>query len=376
MDIDKKSKIPLYLQLKNYIIHLINTGEIKPDSILPTEQELCSKFGISRYPVRQAMDELVAEGYLHRVRGRGTFVKSKPPVIRPAAGKKSLGLVMPYIVDGLCGQILKGFEKHARKHGYCTTVFCSECDSNEEMACIEQLTKCEVKSMFVFPCDDSNLKDRIEELRARGIYIGLLDRNPGISDIDYVGSDNSAGAYMAVRHLAMHGYSNVIFVSDKSNASSVDERMEGYLNAVADFRLNSIAHIDIQEDLGKYTYPAHRFFLEKLRDDLLDLKKHFPLGIFSINDSVALQCMKILQSEGIIIGRDVGLVGFDNVNECEFAPVPLTSVAQNGLLIGQTAADILISKTEKGVSSAYNVTIPTQLVVRSSCGEKLQPYAI
>jgi len=370
MEIDKNSKIPLYLQLKNHIIHLIKIGELKPGCILSTEYELCSQFGISRYPVRQAMEELVAEGFLHRTRGRGTFVSGKLPMISPAASKKLLGLVMRSLTCGLSGQILTGFEKQARKKGYCTNVCCSEGITQEELVCIERLAECEVEGIFVYPCDESKLRDKIDKLREKGVYTGLLDRNLGLSDVDYVGSDNSGGAYMAIRHLAMQGYSNVIFVSDKSNASSVDERMEGYLKAVSDFKLNSIAHIDIQEDLGKYTYPAHRFFLEKLKDDLLELKKHFPLGIFSINDGVALQCMRILQLEGINIGRDVSLIGFDNERECEFAPIPLTSVAQNGLLIGQTAADILINKIEGKTKTTYNVTVPTQLVVRSSCGEK------
>jgi len=291
-------------------------------------------------------------------------------MMNPAAGKKMLGLVMGSLTGELCGQILTGFEKQARKQGYYTNVCCSECIKQEELECIERLVDCEIESIFVFPCDESKLGDKIDELREKGVHIGLLDRNLGLSDVDFVGSDNFGGAYMAVRHLAMQGYSNVVFVSNKSNASSVDERMEGYLKAVEDFRLNSIAHINIQEDLGRYTYPAHRFFLEKLKDDLIELKKHLPLGIFSINDGVALQCMRILQSEGINLGRDVGLVGFDNEKKCEFAPIPLTSVAQNGLLIGQAAADILINKAENKTKSTFNVTVPTQLVVRSSCGEK------
>lgn len=371
MKIDKSLKMPLYLQLKKYMIHLIKVGELNPGCILPTEYELCKQFGISRYPVRQAMEELVAEGYLHRTRGRGTFVSDKPPVINPIADKNLLGLVMGSLGGGLCGQILAGFERQARKQGYCTNVCCSEGIVQEELECIERLVECNVESIFVFPCDESKLGDKIDKFRERGVYIGLLDRNLGLSDVDYVGSDNFGGAYMAVRHLAMQGYSNVVFVSDKSNASSVDERMEGYLKAVADFRLNSIAHIDIQEDLGSYAYLAHRYFLEKLKDDLLELKNHFPLGIFSINDGVALQCMRILQLEGINIGNEVGLIGFDNEKECEFAPIPLTSVAQNGLLIGQTAVDILLNRSESKTKSTYNVTVPTQLVVRSSCGEKL-----
>ena len=48
---------------------------------------------------------------------------------------------------------------------------------------------------------------------------------PGLSDTDYTDSDNIGGAYTAVRHLSFQHYSNVAFVSDNSNASSVNERL-------------------------------------------------------------------------------------------------------------------------------------------------------
>jgi ABC-type glycerol-3-phosphate transport system substrate-binding protein len=73
-DIDKSVPIPLYYQLKQMIKNDIEKGEYKPGDRLPTEQELCERFDISRQPVRHALTELVYEGILYRKPGRGTFV--------------------------------------------------------------------------------------------------------------------------------------------------------------------------------------------------------------------------------------------------------------------------------------------------------------
>ncbi len=73
-DIDKSVPIPLYYQLKQMIKKGIEEGEYKPGDRLPTEQELCERFDISRQPVRHALTELVYEGILYRTPGRGTFV--------------------------------------------------------------------------------------------------------------------------------------------------------------------------------------------------------------------------------------------------------------------------------------------------------------
>jgi multiple sugar transport system substrate-binding protein len=73
-EIDKNVPIPLYYQLKQMIKRKIESGEFKPGDRLPTEQELCEMFGISRTPVRQALTELTYEGILYRRPGLGTFV--------------------------------------------------------------------------------------------------------------------------------------------------------------------------------------------------------------------------------------------------------------------------------------------------------------
>lgn len=75
--LDKKSPIPLYYQLKQAILSEIHDESVSDGDILPTEDKFCTHYGISRTTVRQAIVELVQEGVLYRVKGKGTFV-SKP----------------------------------------------------------------------------------------------------------------------------------------------------------------------------------------------------------------------------------------------------------------------------------------------------------
>ena len=79
--INKYSNIPLYSQLKNLIIEKIENGEYPPESKIPSEQELCDIFGISRPTVRQAISELTNSGYLYKEKGKGTFVSKPKSVI-------------------------------------------------------------------------------------------------------------------------------------------------------------------------------------------------------------------------------------------------------------------------------------------------------
>jgi len=79
--INKYSNVPLYSQLKNLIIQKIESGEYAGDTRIPSEQEFCDMYGISRPTVRQAINELTSNGYLYKQKGKGTFVtKAKTKV--------------------------------------------------------------------------------------------------------------------------------------------------------------------------------------------------------------------------------------------------------------------------------------------------------
>lgn len=79
--INKFSSIPLYLQLKDLIVKKIESNEYPPNTQIPSEQELCEIYDISRPTVRQAVSELTSSGYLYKEKGKGTFVLGKKNII-------------------------------------------------------------------------------------------------------------------------------------------------------------------------------------------------------------------------------------------------------------------------------------------------------
>lgn len=72
--IDKFSTVPVYLQLEQYLSDQINSGVLRPGDVVPSENELCQQFAISRMTARKAVDYLVRQGKVERRRGQGTFV--------------------------------------------------------------------------------------------------------------------------------------------------------------------------------------------------------------------------------------------------------------------------------------------------------------
>ncbi|MBW4027255.1 GntR family transcriptional regulator [Acidipila rosea] len=97
--LNKTSFTPLYIQIQSEIFANIRNGKLKPGDPLPSEEDLCEAFSVSRMTVRQAIRELKDQGYASSQKGRGTFV-TEPKVERDAAqlrgfadSMRALGLI-------------------------------------------------------------------------------------------------------------------------------------------------------------------------------------------------------------------------------------------------------------------------------------------
>ena len=75
--IDKNSPIPIYYQLEEHVKNLIEKEELKAGDSLPSEREYAETYQISRMTVRHAINKLVNDGYLYRLKGKGTFVSER-----------------------------------------------------------------------------------------------------------------------------------------------------------------------------------------------------------------------------------------------------------------------------------------------------------
>jgi multiple sugar transport system substrate-binding protein len=100
--VDPTQPIPIYFQLKTFLLEEILEGQYGADGRLPTEHELCERFRISRTPVSRALSELADEGVILRHRRRGTFVN--PHWLRRRADQPEVRVV---VSDSIWGQVIR-----------------------------------------------------------------------------------------------------------------------------------------------------------------------------------------------------------------------------------------------------------------------------
>lgn len=193
-------------------------------------------------------------------------------------------------------------------------------------------------------------------------------------DCSYVDSHNYQGAYDAITHLIGLGHRKIGLVTKKTLIhTSLEDRIQGYQEAMADHDLpldrGSIL-LDLPDNRAVYWESANEEEERAVVNCLVDYLKASPdmTAVFALNDRIAADLMKAAKQCGLVVGRDLSIIGFDNVALSASLDPPLTTVDGPTLAIGKRAAEILLNLMADREAKPTKEHLPMQLVVRNSCG--------
>ena len=82
--LERDNPRPLYQQLRDILVDAIESGKWGPNEKIPSENNLSATYGLSRMTVRAVLTDLVKEGLLYRVQGKGTYVAEKIRTLSPS----------------------------------------------------------------------------------------------------------------------------------------------------------------------------------------------------------------------------------------------------------------------------------------------------
>ncbi len=195
-----------------------------------------------------------------------------------------------------------------------------------------------------------------------GIPVVLLDRYahayPLRSEHDLVGIDNRRAGYLATQHLLKLGCKRIGFVAHPDSASTVEARVAGYREAL--FGHGAAVEESLLGRLDPSQPAAVKAMLEKARAE----------GFVCANDRTAGALMHSLLALGHAIPGDVRIVGIDDVEYASLLPVPLTTIRQPCLEIGEVAMSAMLERVARPRLPAREILLDVSLVVRQSCGAR------
>ncbi len=270
---------------------------------------------------------------------------------------KIIGMLVEDISDPFFSAIGRIIEDSLYKSGY--KIFYASTDNDTEKAknLLQLFRERQVDGYIIAPTP--GIQKEILELLHESKPVIVFDRYyPDLPTANVV-ADNLGGIMMATRHLIDNGYSNICFVTLKSDQIQMNDRLEGFFNVVKSTGIHhSILKIDYKTTPDEAADQI-RCFLEKNQET--------DAVLFATN-YLALSGLKALQDLRFSIPHTLGIVGFDDCPHYSLFKPSITAVAQPIQNISQKVADLLRDALVNGKTILPNQTyvIPTEIIVRES----------
>ena len=333
-----------------------------------TLKDIAEKFEVSISTISKALrdSDEISEATRLKVQEYAKLINYRPNLNALSLKNRrtrTIGILIPDMLDYFLAQALKGIEKVALEQGYRVVICITNNSLAKEVETIEMLSNGSVDGFIVSISEETELKrnfDHLNDTISFNLPIVMLDRVADIVKCDKVITNNHEAAEDAVLKLAKSGCKHIGFASSISHLSISDDMLQGYLDGLKDmnYKVNADHIVNKRED----HYSGYNEMLMPLfKDGLMD-------GIIATNEAVALEAMKIAQNKGLNVPKDFSVIGFSNGILARHSNPKLTTISQHGETMGSTAAKILIDKLESQEDKKELITkvINTDIIERNT----------
>ncbi len=338
---------------------------MRPENPSPTIADVARLAGVSIATVSRVLNGTapVIDETSSRVHAAIAELKYVPrAAARGLASRRTnaIGLLLPEISGWFFPSMLRGIETAAREAGFDLLIHTVETSYPLKVS-RRALGMHNTDGLIVFT--NSVEQEQLTYLRQNGFPVVLLHQTPPETlDIPVVTVENKSGAQKLVDHLIeVHGCRRIVFLQGSEGHEDSEWRERGYREALEahgiPFDETLVATGGFDED--EAAAAVGQLLLEGLEFD----------AIFSGDDIAAIGVFTALQRAGRLIPDDVAVVGFDDVPISRFLSPPLTTVRAPIEQVGMDAVRQLVHLI-RGETADPITLLPTELVIRNSCGCK------
>ena len=331
-------------------------------------EDIAKKAGVSRSTVSRVInnDRYVSSDTRERVMRVIEQENFQPnPAARALVTRRTeiIGVVIPntenifFTDNSYFPMLLAGLGEATRLRDYAMLLWLGELTNKDEHWIRKISTSRQADGLVIASLThDHPLFPRLLEMNAPFV---MIDRPLQYEDrISYVTIDNIHSAETAVEHLALHGRRRIAHITGHVEISDGRDRLIGYQNALVK------AGLPVDPNLiyyGKFTRTAGYHGMKYLL-------QHKPDAVFAGGDTIAVGALQAITESGLRVPDDIAIIGFDDIDVARQSTPSLTTMRQPVQQKGAIAAQLLMDLIEGKLESPQHILLPTELVIRGSCG--------
>ena len=346
----------LYKKILKELTILIEENKQVPNYKLPSERALAIKFNSSRPPIRCAYKQLLEQGLIEVVHGKGYYVKNNTDAIKNGLLPPHLLFIAPSISTNFMQRIRAGMTRFCETHNVELSLKITDDSEKTEKKLIESVLYSKYDGLILFPVENEYYNEPLLKLSIAKYPIVIIDRYIKNLNLSFVSTDNHTAMTNVVKYLHGKKYKNLVYVTTRATTATTNEdRINGYNSAMIKYYGATLASnlLLLKSDNRDYVYSAIKTFLqENPQTDALIIN-----GVFLSAAYVAISELNLKMPD------DLRLVIFDN--ESSFAERKLTKpiiIEQEGESIGYLAAKCVYNQimgNKRIISKQFPVKIIT-----------------
>ncbi len=274
---------------------------------------------------------------------------------------KNIGVLIKGVFNPFFSEMLDLISKRISKAGYSMILEHHDYLSDDEMSNLISIIK--EKRLQGVICLGGNFtevkNDDFDEINVPVVLTSINHKyGKELSNFSSVSIDNEKSAYSATKYLIDCGHKNIaIILGDEYDIGISYRREAGYLKALND---NGIQFNKEYKILGNYNYRGAYDKTIKFLEDHNEVT-----AIFAISDIMAVGCAKAIKDKGLVVGKDISIMGFDGMDISEFYNPTITTVIQPKVEMAKISVDLLLDLMANKTENKH-IILNTELIIRES----------
>ncbi len=337
----------------------------KPSGRRPTITDIAEAAAVSKSTVSLVLQgsPLIRAETASRVRGIANalgYVYNRGAADLRRQASNVIGTVINDLTNPFFAELLVGLERRLADGGYVTLMAHTGEDLQTQERVLASMREYHAAGLILCPAFNTSTA-LLQRIRASRIPVLIVVRPVGDESFDYAGSDNEAGTFAATKHLAEHGHRRIAFLGRVGGGPVYELRRQGFVRAMREHGLAI-------ENEWLIDIPPTREGGRAGIGQTLSLGSQ-PTGAICYNDIVAFGALSELGERGLRAGRDFSVVGFDGIADGAHSNPPLTTISVDPARLGESAADLLLTRLREPSHPPLRHLAQPQLIVRQSSGQ-------